>query len=236
MARGLVVIPAFDEAENIAEVLRQTRERAGDFDVVVIDDASRDATSQVARSEGATVVRHPFNMGYGAALQTGYRLALRQGYDVVVQLDADGQHDPASVSELAAPILAGERDVVLGSRFHPGSTYRMQGLRRIGSRWFSTLVRWLTGLRISDPTTGFQALCPDVLRPYTSDAFPTDYPDADMTVLLHRNRFRIGEVPVTMRERPEVPSMHHGIGVVYYVYKMTLAIFMNAIRPRLPGR
>jgi glycosyltransferase involved in cell wall biosynthesis len=236
MARGLVVIPAFNEADNIAEVLRETRERAGDFDVVVIDDSSHDATSEVARSEGATVVRHPFNMGYGAALQTGYRHALRQGYDVVVQLDADGQHDPASVSELAAPILAGEFDVVLGSRFHPGSTYRMQGLRRIGSRWFSTLVRWLTGLRISDPTTGFQALSPDVLRLYTSDAFPTDYPDADMTVLLQRNRYRIGEVPVTMRERPDAPSMHHGIGVVYYVYKMTLAIFMNAIRPRLPGR
>jgi len=236
MARGLVVIPAFDEADNIAEVLRQTRERAGEFDVVVIDDASRDATSEVARAGGATVVRHPFNMGYGAALQTGYRHALHHGYDVVVQLDADGQHDPASVSELAAPILAGELDVVLGSRFHPGSTYRMQGLRRIGSRWFSTLVRWLTGLRISDPTTGYQALAPDVLRVYTSDAFPTDYPDADMTVLLHRNRYRIGEIAVTMRERPEVPSMHHGIGVVYYVYKMTLAIFMNAIRPRLPGR
>lgn len=233
MPAGLVLIPAYDEAPRIGEVLAASRSHAPDFDLLVVDDASRDATAEVARSAGAVVIRHPFNLGYGAALQTGYRWALRRGYRVVVQLDADGQHDPSAVPSLAAPILEGHLDLVLGSRFHPGSSYRMQPLRRLGSVWFSTLVRWLTGLRVSDPTTGLQALSPEVLRLYASDAFPADYPDADMTVLLHRNGFRLGELPVQMAERPEAASMHEGLGVLYYVYKMTLAIFMNAVRPRL---
>ena len=234
MPAGLVLIPAYDEAPRIAEVLAASHRHAPDFDLLVVDDASRDDTAEVARSAGALVIRHPFNLGYGAALQTGYRWALRRGYRVVVQLDADGQHDPAAVPALAAPVLAGDLDLVLGSRFHPGSSYRMQPLRRLGSVWFSTLVRWLTGLRVSDPTTGLQALSPQVLSLYASDAFPADYPDADMTVLLHRNGFRLGELPVQMAERPEAASMHAGLGVIYYVYKMTLAIFMNAVRPRLP--
>jgi glycosyltransferase involved in cell wall biosynthesis len=234
MASGLVVIPAFNEAEHIAEVLQAVTRHAPEFDVLVVDDASADATAEIALANGATVVRHPFNMGYGVALQTGYRYALRSDYRVVVQLDADGQHDPETLSELAEPILTDEFDVVLGSRFHPGSSYRMPLLRWLGSLWFSSLVRWLTGLSISDPTSGMQAISPRVLKLYTSDAFPSDYPDADMIVLLHRNHYRIGELPVTMRERPEAPSMHRGIGVLYYVYKMTLAIFMNSIRGRVP--
>jgi glycosyltransferase involved in cell wall biosynthesis len=233
MRAGLVLIPAYNEAPRIGEVLEAARRHAPDFDRLVVDDASRDDTAAVARRAGACVVRHPFNMGYGAALQTGYRWALRHGYPVVVQLDADGQHDPAAVPELASPVLSGELDLVLGSRFHAGSRYRMQPLRRLGSRWFSALVRWITGVEVSDPTSGLQALSPAVLRLYTSDAFPADYPDADMTVLLHRNGFRFGERPVHMLERPDVPSMHGGLGAIYYVYKMTLAIFMNAIRPRI---
>ena len=228
------MIPAFDEGEHLAKVLHAVTQYAPEFDVLVVDDASRDTTAEIARANGATVVTHPFNMGYGAALQTGYRYALRSDYKVVVQLDADGQHDPKWVPKLAEPILSGQLDVVLGSRFHPGSSYRMPVLRRLGSLWFSGLVRCLTGLSLSDPTTGMQALSPRVLQIYTSDAFPADYPDADMIVLLHRNRYHIGEMPVTMHERPDAPSMHRGIGVLYYVYKMTLAIFMNSIRRRVP--
>jgi hypothetical protein len=235
MASGLIVIPAYNEAEQIGAVLHSAARHAPEFDVLVVDDASRDATAEIARSNGASVASHPFNMGYGAALQTGYRYALRSGYEVVVQLDADGQHDPEEVPKLAAPILSGELDLVLGSRFHPGSSYRMPVLRRLGSLWFSRLIRLLTGLAVSDPTTGLHALSPRVLRLYASDAFPADYPDADMIVLLHRNHYRIGEMPVVMHERPDAPSMHRGIGIIYYVYKMTLAIFMNAIRPRLPS-
>lgn len=234
MARKLVVIPALNEAEHIARVLHAVTQHAPEFDVLVVDDASGDSTAEIAYANGATVITHPFNMGYGAALQTGYRYALHSDYRVVVQLDADGQHDPESVPKLAEPVLSGRLDVVLGSRFHPGSSYRMPVLRRLGSLWFGSLLRWLTGLSISDPTTGMQALSPRVLKLYISDAFPADYPDADMIVLLHRNHCRIGEMPVTMHERPDTASMHRGIGVLYYVYKMTLAILMNTIRRRVP--
>ncbi|RMF23066.1 MAG: glycosyltransferase family 2 protein [Deltaproteobacteria bacterium] len=228
--RGLVVIPAFDEERSIGEVIDRVREHAGGFDILVVDDCSGDQTGAVARRHGATVVRHPFNLGYGCALQTGYRWALRHGYDLVVQMDGDGQHDGADVPVVARPILEGTADVVYGSRFHEGSTYRMGLLRRIGSRWFAWLVRILTGVAISDPTTGFQGLSARVLELYTTAAFPTDYPDADMIVLLSRRGLRIAEVPVRMHERPESPSMHSGLRVLYYVYKMTLSILMNALR------
>ena len=228
--RPLVVIPAFDEEGTIGEVIDRVTACAPDFDVVVIDDCSRDRTGEVACRRGATVLRHPFNLGYGCALQTGYRWALRHGYDVVVQMDGDGQHDGADVPALAAPIVQGKADVVYGSRFHPRSSYRMGPLKRLGSRWFSFLVRVLAGVTISDPTTGFQALSARTLALYVTEAFPVDYPDADMIVLLARSGFRIVEVPVRMQERPESPSMHSGLGVLYYVYKMTLAILMNALR------
>ena len=228
---GLIVIPAYNEARQLAAVLRAAGEHAPGFDVLVVDDASSDDTAAVARRAGARVVRHPFNLGYGSALQTGYRYAISRNYDLVVQMDGDGQHDAADLRRLAAPVESGQADVAYGSRFHPGSSYRMPLLRRIGSRWFAWLVRKLTGLVIGDPTTGFQALSARVLRLYATDAFPIDYPDADMIVLLHRSGLAVCEVPVRMFERPESPSMHSGPAVLYYVYKMTLAILMNALRP-----
>lgn len=233
---GLVIIPAYNEAGSIPEVVERLFSRAPGFDVVLIDDGSSDDTKRVALASGAAVVSHPYNMGYGSALQTGYRYALRRGYPLVVQLDADGQHDPADVPRLASPIIEGRADVVYGSRFHSEGTYRMPFLRRIGSLWFRTLVRRLTGLPVNDPTTGLQALSQAVLELYVTEIFPTDYPDADMLVFLHRNGFRIEEIPVQMEERPESPSMHSGIKVLYYVYKMTLAVLMNAIRGNERGK
>jgi len=231
--RGLIIIPAYNEAEAIGAVIKQCRERAANFDVLVIDDGSADGTADIASRCGATVLRHPFNLNYGAALQTGYRYAVHNGYDVAVQLDADGQHDPGDAPRLAAPILAGRADVVLGSRFFAGSTYRMPPLRRIGSQWFRLLVRAITGLSVSDPTTGLQALDRKVLEMYASDLFPIDYPDADMLVLLRRNGFRVEEIACEMRQRSDARSMHAGLGVLYYVYKMSLSILMNACRARV---
>ncbi|HEY2776226.1 MAG TPA: glycosyltransferase family 2 protein [Candidatus Binatia bacterium] len=229
--RKLIIIPAWNEARSIADVVARCRREAGGFDVLVIDDGSGDATASLAASAGAAVVSHPFNIRYGAALQTGYLYALRHGYDLVVQIDADGQHDPADASVLAAPILAGTADLVVGSRFHAASTYEMPPLRRLGSAWFRTLVRTLVGLELSDPTSGLQALSRGVLELYATDSFPLDYPDADVLVLAARSGFRIVDVPANMRSAAGSPSMHAGIGVLYYVYKMTLSVVMNAIRP-----
>jgi len=231
---GLVVIPAYNEEAQIGSVLRAVSAQAPHFDALVVDDGSTDRSAERAREAGARVASHPFNLGYGAALQTGYLLALREGYGAVVQLDADGQHDPSCIEALAAPVLEGRLDVVLGSRFHAESDYQMPWLRRVGSAWFSLLVRLFTGVSVSDPTSGFQALSPRAMQLYTSTAFPADYPDADVTILLHRHRMRFGELPVTMHERPEARSMHRGITVLYYVYKMTLGILMNLIREEIP--
>jgi glycosyltransferase involved in cell wall biosynthesis len=238
--KNLIIIPAYNEAASIGDVVDGCAAKAPSFDVLVIDDGSSDETAAIALAHGAAVVRHPFNLRYGGALQTGYRYAVQKGYTLAVQIDADGQHEPADVPKLAQPILDGHADVVVGSRFHAGSSYSMPLLRRIGSAWFGTLLRWLTNLPLSDPTSGLQALSRPVLELYTSEAFPIDYPDADMFVLLHRNGFRVVDIPATMYERPESKSMHSGLSVLYYVYKMTLAMLMNTIRPpvrshRSPG-
>jgi glycosyltransferase involved in cell wall biosynthesis len=231
MPRQLIVIPAWNEARSIAAVVAACRESAPGFDVLVVDDGSSDATAAIARAAGAAVVSHPFNIRYGAALQTGYLYALRQGYDLIVQLDADGQHDPADAVALAAPIVRGDADLVVGSRFHATSTYEMPLLRRLGSAWFRVLVRTLSGVELGDPTSGLQALSRDVLELYTTEVFPLDYPDADVLVLAARSGFRIAEVPAHMRVEAGSPSMHSGVRVLYYVYKMTLCVIMNATRP-----
>lgn len=231
MHRQLIIIPAWNEARSIASVVAECRRAAPGFDVLVVDDGSTDGTAVIAKKAGAKVVSHPFNIRYGAALQTGYLYALRGGYDVVVQLDADGQHDPADVAALAAPVLEGRADLVVGTRFHAGSSYRMPWLRQVGSAWFRILVRTLSGVELSDPTSGLQALHRDVLALYITDAFPLDYPDADILVLAARSGFRVAEVPAHMRVEAGSPSMHSGVRVLYYVYKMTLCVVMNAVRP-----
>jgi glycosyltransferase involved in cell wall biosynthesis len=229
--RKLIVIPAWNEQGAIGAVVARCLESAAGFDVVVVDDGSTDETAARALEAGATVVRHPFNMRYGAALQTGYRYAVRRGYDLVVQIDADGQHDGADAPRLAEPIETGQADLVLGSRFTSGKTYRMPLLKRLGVAWFRTLLRTFTGLPLTDPTSGLQALSRGVFELYASEVFPFDYPDADVLLLLHRNGFRIREVPVVMDDRPASPSMHTHVTAIYYVYKMTLAILMNLLRP-----
>lgn len=230
MRNGLVIIPALNEARSITTVLNNTRRCVPAYDVLVVDDGSEDETAHLARQAGALVVRHPFNLGYGTALQTGYLYALKHGYPLAVQMDADGQHNPADLAALVEALESNRVDLVIGSRFHPDSHYRMSILKRVGSLWFGALVRLFTGLRVSDPTSGLQAISQRVLRLYATEAFPTDYPDADMLVLLHRHGFKICEVNVHMEERPESPSMHSGLKTAYYVYKMTLAILMNMAR------
>jgi glycosyltransferase involved in cell wall biosynthesis len=220
----VVVIPAFQEEARLPAVLSGLAAAAPGFRIVVVDDGSCDATSAVARGAGATVLRHPFNLGYGAALQTGYKWALRAGARVLVQMDADGQHDPAEVAALAAPVEAGELDLVIGSRFLGAGDYRMHALQRTGRDFF----RWLLsafGLRVSDPTSGFQAMNRAVLELYASDMFPSDFPDVDVLLCAHRHGLRVGERPVRMHASPRASTLHAGLAPIYYVYKMLLSVW-----------
>jgi glycosyltransferase involved in cell wall biosynthesis len=226
--RLLVIMPAYDEAKRIAEVVAAVRSQVRG-DVLVIDDGSSDATASEAHRAGAIVAIHPTNLGYGAALQTGYRYALRHAYDAVLQLDADGQHDPSSIPLLLEALS--RADVVVGSRFLDVRSYRPPLARRIGMWLFARAATALAGQRITDPTSGFQAISREALRFYAHERYPPDYPDADVLAMVARAGLRLAEVPVRMLPSPDGKSMHSGIlKPLYYVFRMSLALGLVPLR------
>ena len=234
--RVLIVVPAYNEEQNIARVIARVREVVSEADVLVVDDGSSDATVVVARDAGARVISLPFNLGYGVALQTGFKYALGRGYDYVVQMDADGQHEACSVLDLIAEVRKGTADVVLGSRFLGASTFKPRFARRVGILLFRAIVSRVAGNSISDPTSGFQALNRSALEFYATDAYPTDYPDADVLIMAHLAGFRITEIPVVMYAgRADQKSMHSGLRPLYYVFKMFLSILVTLMRQRRYG-
>jgi glycosyltransferase involved in cell wall biosynthesis len=228
----LIIIPAYNEAARIADVVRSVRESVPDFDILVVNDGSQDDTAGVAQGAGAAVVSHPFNLGYGVTIQTGYKYALAKEYDFVVQMDGDGQHDPAYIKGLLAPVLACEADFALGSRFLGVESYTPSLVRKIGMNFFRWLVSTLTKTRITDSTSGFQAFNRRVIRYFTTEVFPCDYPDADMLITLHRAGFSIREVPVRMHANVTGKSMHTGLKPLYYMFKMLLSIFVTLLRKK----
>lgn len=230
MPRTLVIIPAYNEVQRIAAVIAGVQAAVPDAAIVVVDDGSHDGTAAAATAAGAMVLRHPFNMGYGVAIQTGYKYALVKGCDWLVQIDGDGQHDPASIPTLLAPLQDGTADFVLGSRFLGGLSYRPPLLRRLGMAFFRKIVAVVIRQPVSDCTSGFQAFNRDVINFFTSDLFPCDYPDADVLISLHLAGFRIREVPVRMNASATGKSMHSGIKPVYYVFKMLLSICVTLLR------
>jgi glycosyltransferase involved in cell wall biosynthesis len=230
--RLLVVIPAFKEAARIRAVVTAVRAQVA-AEVLVVDDGSPDATAAEARAGGAIVASHAVNLGYGSALQTGYRYALRHGHDAVLQLDADGQHDPASIPALLSALAT--HDVVVGSRFlHPGS-YRPPLSRRLGMSLFGAIASHLSGQRLTDPTSGFQAISRGALEFYANDRWPHDYPDADVLAMVARAGLRLTEVPVRMLSSPDGKSMHGGLlRPLYYIFRMTLALALVPLRNERP--
>ena len=235
--KTLVLVPAFNESARIGRVLAGIRAAVPDADVLVVDDGSADDTTAVVRAAGARVVRLPFNLGAGVAAQTGYKLAVREGYACVVQLDADGQHEPADIPKLRAVIERGEADVAIGSRFLDGATtYRPGVLRRAGMGLFGLLAWMLTGVRFSDVTSGFRAFSGDVVRFVATEWYPTDYADADVLITLRRAGFRLRDVPVRMYERAGGRSMHAGLRPIYYVFKMLLSVALAPVRREVAER
>ncbi|MFZ4857323.1 MAG: glycosyltransferase family 2 protein [Desulfuromonadaceae bacterium] len=230
--KTLILIPAYNEAARIADVIGNIRAVVPDFDIVVVNDGSGDTTAAVASTAGATVVSHPFNMGYGVAIQTGYKYARANGYDFLVQIDGDGQHDPSYIPSLLQPVVAGDTDFALGSRFLVAESYEPSLARRIGMAFFRKVVSWLTGTRITDSTSGYQAFNRDVISFFTGESFPCDYPDADMLITIHQAGFRIVEIPVRMYANAQGKSMHGGLMPFYYIFKMFLSIFVTLLRKR----
>jgi glycosyltransferase involved in cell wall biosynthesis len=231
---GLVLLPAFEEEATLPALLAELARVEPKLPVVVVDDGSRDATARVAAASGARVLRHPFNLGYGAALQTGYKYALARGAEWVVQMDADGQHLPSEIAGLVEPVRRGECDLLVGSRFLSAGDYRMGPVRTAGRQLFRAVAR-ASGLAITDPTSGFQALGPRALALFAEDWFPSDYPDVDVLLVATRAGLRVREHPVRMAEGSRPSTLHGGWKPLYYVYKMLLSSWAASTR-RKPDR
>jgi glycosyltransferase involved in cell wall biosynthesis len=228
--KTLIALPARNEQNNIGGVLSKLLRLYPYAEILVVNDCSNDSTAEIVRSfPSIKLINLPFWMGYGGALQTAYKYALRNEFNCLVQMDADGQHDPADVIRLLEHVE--DADIVVGSRFVNGSTsYKMPMVRRLGCRALSIMGYLLTGMRIADPTSGFQALNHHALQIACDDHYPLDYPDIDVLILMHRRRLRVKEIPVQMYLAEEKHGMHTGLQVWYYAIKMTLSMIVIMLR------
>ncbi len=226
--RILVVIPAYREERSIGSLVRSLRERHP-YDVLVVNDGSEDGTSGAARAAGAVVLDLPCNLGIGGAVQTGFLYARDHGYDIVARIDGDGQHEVDDIPKVLEPILAGRADAAVGSRFLGETEYRGSIPRIFGIRFFRFLVNVTTGYRVTDPTSGFFAIDRRLIDFY-ADHYPSDYPEVDAYILMHRLNARAAEVPVRMYERGEGKSSITPFRAVYYMVKVTLSFLINRIR------
>lgn len=228
-SRLLAIVPAFNEEGTIGDVVDEIKRFEPGFDVLVVDDGSIDGTARVAAEHGARVVRLPFNLGIGGAVQTGYRYAFEHGFEIAVQVDGDGQHDPRELPKLLEPILAGRADMVVGTRFAGERVYPAKRARRFGTAIFSSAVSLIVRQRITDATSGFRAVNRRGICLFAAD-YPHDYPEVEATVLVFRHKLTILEVPVGMRARGGGRSSITKSRSLYYMIKVSLALLMSLIR------
>jgi glycosyltransferase involved in cell wall biosynthesis len=229
--RRLAIVPAYNEELSIAWVVRSIRDKCPDFDVVVIDDGSTDGTARVAEAAGADVLIHPFNLGIGGAMQSGFRYAFKRGYGTAVQVDGDGQHDPAEIKSLSVAMASEGADMAYGSRFLSESGYRAPVARKFGIRLFSVILSAICGQRITDPTSGFRLCNRRAIELFARD-YPHDYPEVEAILMVHAHRLRMMEVPVLMHPRRDGRSSITSGESVYYMIKVLLAIFVGLFRRR----
>lgn len=230
----LVIIPAYNEQATIAGVIQSLQEHVPDYDVLVVDDGSRDETARVVRGyANVTLVRLPYNMGIGSTMQTGYLYAYRNGYDIAVQCDADGQHPVHQMDRIIDRVVRGDADMAIGSRYVSDTAYDPGLLRRLGKSLLSRLVDSVVGGGITDTTSGFRAMNRKVLEVFTR-YYPDDYPEAEAIVILARNGLKPIEVPVDMSQRQGGVSSINFSRAVYYLVKVSLAIFIGTFK-RITG-
>jgi glycosyltransferase involved in cell wall biosynthesis len=227
--RVIAVVPAHNEESAIGGVIDEIKAFDPTFDVVVVDDGSVDATSEVAARHGAAVITLPFNLGIGGAVQTGFMYALQHDYPTAVRLDGDGQHAASELGKLLDVLTAGKADIVTGSRFVGDTAYNAPLARRLGIVWFARLVSLLTRQKVTDTTSGFQALNRKGIELFARD-YPSDYPEVEATILVYKHRLRLIEVPVQMREREHGSSSITFARSIYYMFKVTLALCVAMVR------
>lgn len=227
--KKLVIIPAYNESASIKKTVEEIEKKANEFDYIIINDCSTDDTRKICEKNNFNVINLPINLGIGGAVQTGYRYAYEQGYDIAVQVDGDGQHDPAFLNKMAEYLTEKNINMVIGSRFIEKQGFQSSGTRRIGIKYFTCLIRLLTGKVITDPTSGLRMIDREIIELFAED-YPKDYPEPESVVAILRRKKRVDEIPVVMRERGGGVSSISIKKSIYYMIKVTLAIFIEVIR------
>jgi glycosyltransferase involved in cell wall biosynthesis len=227
---GAIVIPVYNEEKNIRAIVEEVHGSGISWDIVAVDDGSTDGSRELLEKLPVTLISHPVNLGYGAAVQTGLRHAVAAGYGTVVLMDADGQHIPSEIPNLLAALEKGA-DIVIGSRLLGNSSaYQIPFLRRMGIKFFSALTKFLGGTKIYDVTSGFQAMRGNVAR-FLAEEYPVNFPDAEVIISLGLKKFRIAEIPARFRHREHGISMYADpILALYYPFKTILASFIVLLR------
>jgi glycosyltransferase involved in cell wall biosynthesis len=228
----LIIIPAFNESENILKLLESINtsiRNQMNLDVLVVNDCSIDNTSHICKRNGFNVIDLPCNLGIGGAVQTGYKYAQKNNYDIAIQVDGDGQHDPEYIHALIKPILQKKADMVIGSRYINKEGFQSTFLRRIGINYFSKLISILSNQKVTDPTSGFRASNKKVIELF-SKRYPIDYPEPESIVFLKRKGLNIVELPVKMNERRGGISSINIYRSIYYVIKVSMAILIDKLR------
>ena len=235
----LIIIPAYNEEDSIGKFLN-TFEGAGIFeiaDVLVINDGSKDDTSNIAKSYGANVVTHIYNLGYGCALQTGYKYAVREDYKYVIQIDADGQHDVSNIKNIYGELKDTDDkvEIIIGSRFLNGSiSFKVNFIKKIAMKFFRFVIKSSTKQVILDPTSGLQGLSKSAFLFYSYyNNFVYDFPDANMIIQMLLNNFKIKEIPSVMHSREGGKSMHSGLKPIIYIFKMVINTFVVIAREKI---
>ena len=229
MLKKLIIIPAYNESSNIEGTVAAIKKDAPDFDYVIINDCSTDNTLEICHKNNFNVVSLPINLGIGGAVQTGYLYAKKYDYDLAVQVDGDGQHNPAFLSKMANELIESNVNMVIGSRFLEKEGFQSSKIRRVGIGYFTGLIKLLTGTKITDPTSGLRMINRSLIAEF-DESYPKDYPEPESVVHVLKLHKKVKEIPVIMRERQGGSSSIKFFGSIYYMIKVTLAIFTEKMK------
>ena len=225
--KKLVIIPAYNEEGNIEKTVTDIQKNAPDFDYVIINDCSTDNTLRICREKGYNVINLPVNLGIGGGVQTGYIYGWRNGYDIAVQFDGDGQHTASFLTTMADYLAENHLDMVIGSRYITKDGFQSSGFRRAGIRYFTWLIKLLTGQKITDPTSGMRMVNRDIMELFAKD-YPKDYPEPETVTYILKKKKKVAEIPVLMNAREAGVSSISPVNAVYYMIKVTMSILMAA--------
>lgn len=227
----LVIVPAYNEGLNIVNTINNLEKSGIELDYVIVNDCSTDDSEEILRKNGYNYISHPINLGIGGGVQSGYKYAFQNGYDIAIQQDGDGQHDSAYLSKVIEPIIKGDADIVIGSRFIKKEGFQSSASRRIGINFLSKLIKLVCGADIKDVTSGYRAVNRKYIEFY-ANSYPSDYPEPEAIVSAKLNGARIEEIPVIMKERENGVSSINLRRSVYYMIKVSLAIIICRLSSR----